>query len=155
LKTLLILSVATLAATAAFAEPNTRTVTIDGPKAAGTRTIVRDPAAGTLTGETDVTRKSDGATASRDYSRTRTETRYTAAGTATGFNGQTYTGSGQRVRNGDGSGYAAGQTIVNGDGKTVYDRDVVVARSGGQTTRSVDVTGPSGVQRSRVGIRRR
>jgi len=155
MKSFLILAVTTLAASAALAEPHTRTATVDGPTVAGTRTIVRDPAAGTLKRSTDATRKRDGATASRDYSRTRTATGFTATGTATGFNGQTYTGTGQRVRNGDGSGYTAGQTIVNGDGKTVYDRDVVVARSGGQATRSVNVTGPTGAQRARVGVRRR
>jgi hypothetical protein len=166
---LLIAGAAALLATNAYAEPKTRTVTVDGPNYDGTRTIVRDKAAGTLTRDTDVVRARDGATASRDYSRTRTdtgvsvsgsqtgfggktgsfaydrtrtETGSTTTGTATGRNGQSYALSGSRMKTE--TGHVANQNIVNGEGRTVYNRDASVSRSGGNVTRSVDVTRASG-----------
>lgn len=166
---LLIASAAALAATAAYAEPVTRTVTVDGPKYDGTRTIVRDKEAGTLTRETDVVRERDGATASRDYSRTRTDagvsvsgsqtgfagrtrsydydrtrtdTGSTTTGTATGRRDQTYALSGNRTKTD--TGYTANQNIVNGNGRTLYNRDTVVTRSNGNVTRSIDVTRAKG-----------
>jgi hypothetical protein len=166
---LLIASAAALAATTAFAEPTTRVVTVDGPKFDGVRTTIRDKEAGTLTRETDIIRARDGATASRDYSRTRTdsgvsvsgsqtgfagktrsydydrtrtETGSVTTGTATGRRGQTHDLSGNRTKTDNG--FTANQTIVNANGRTVYNRDAVVTRSNGNVTRSVDVTRAKG-----------
>lgn len=166
---ILMIGIAAMSASAAHADPVTKTVTVDKPNYEGTRVIVRDKAAGTLTRDTDVTRKSDGATASRDYSRTRTDTGvvasgsetgfggktrsfdysrtktdtgYTASGTATGKGGRTYTYSADKVRNG--SGYTSDRTVTGPAGKTLYSRDVTVDRSGGNVTRSVDVTRAKG-----------
>jgi hypothetical protein len=183
---LLIASAAVLALAPANAEPGTKTVVVDGPKFDSTRTTVRDKAAGTLTRETDVVRARDGATASSnysrtrtdtgvsvsgsqtgfagrtrsyDYNRTRTETGSTTTGTATGRDGQTYALSGNRTKTA--TGFTANQNIVNSDGRTVYNRDISVSRSGGNVTRSVDVTRakgfhkPQGVGRGIRGARRR
>jgi hypothetical protein len=173
MKTLLLLAGAALAATAATAEPTTKTITVDQPNYDATRVIVRDKEAGTLIRETSVIRERDGATASRDYSRTRTDTGVVASGSATGFagktrsfdyertrtetgstttgsatgrNGQNYALSGNRTRTG--SGFTANQNIVNtGNGRTIYDRNVAVDRSAGNVTRSVDVTRAKGFHR--------
>jgi hypothetical protein len=172
---ILIASVAALAATAAYAEPVTRTVTVDKPNYEGTRVVVRDKAVGTLTRDTDVTRKSDGATASRDYSRTRTETGvtasgsqtgfagntrsfdyertrtdtgFTASGTATGRGGNTYSYDAEKVRTG--SGFTSDRSVTGPNGRMLYDRDVAVDRSGGNVTRSVDVTRAKGFHRPQV-----
>ncbi len=89
-KLLLAGAAATMFATAAFADPVTRKITIDTPKYEGTKTITRDREEGTLSRDTDLIRKADGATASRDYARTRTTDGYTAEGSLTRFNGKTY-----------------------------------------------------------------
>jgi hypothetical protein len=175
---LLIASAAALAATTATAEPVTKTVTVDRPNYDATRVVVRDKAAGTLTRDTDVIRERDGATASRDYSRTRTDsgvsvsgsatgfggksrsydynrtrtdTGSTTSGTATGRNGQRYTLSGSRTKTE--TGHVANQNIVNGNGRTVYNRDATVSRSGGNVTRSVDVTRAKGFHPRQAGGR--
>jgi hypothetical protein len=186
MKTLILLAGVALAATAAVAEPTTKTVTVDRPNYDATRVIVRDKEAGTLTRETDIIRERDGATASRDYSRTRTDsgvvasgsatgfagrtssfdysrtrtdTGYVASGTATGKGGRTYSYDAERIRNG--SGFTAEQTVTGPKGRTLYDRDVAVTRSGGNVTRSVDVTRakgfhrPQGLGRGIGGARRR
>lgn len=177
---LIVLTVASLGATAAFAEPRTRTTTFEGPNATGTRTTVRDPAAGTLSRDTSVTRASDGATATRtydrartesgvtasgsatgfggktrsfDYERTRTDTGFTATGTATGRNGRTYDYSGARTRDGAG-GYTANQSVTSG-GASLYNRNVVQTRSNGQVNRSVTSTRATGFHpRRSIGRRR-
>jgi hypothetical protein len=100
---LLALGAVLCAPAAALAEPATRTVTFDGPRAEGTRTVTRDREAGTLVRDTQVTRRSDGATASRHYERQRTETGFTASGTATGFNGGTRSFEVTRTRGAEGS----------------------------------------------------
>jgi hypothetical protein len=74
---------------AALAEPVTRTVGIDTPRYEGSRTITRDREAGTIVRDTRVTRRSDGATASRHFEGRRTENGFTGSGTATAFNGAT------------------------------------------------------------------
>jgi hypothetical protein len=172
---LFLMSVAMLGASAAFAEPVTKTVTVDRPNHEGTRVIVRDKDAGTMTRDTDVTRKSDGATASRDYSRTRTDTGvvasgsetgfggktrsfdyertrtdtgYTATGTATGKGGRTYSYEADKVRTD--TGYTSGKTVTGPQGRTLYNRDVAVGRAGGNVTRSVDVTRAKGFHRPQV-----
>lgn len=171
----LLMSIAALSASTAFAEPVTKTVTVDRPNYEGSRVIVRDKAGGTLTRDTDVTRKSDGATASRDYSRTRTDTGvvasgsetgfagktrsfdyertrtdsgYTATGTTTGKGGRTYSYEADKVRTG--TGYTSGKTVTGPRGRTLYNRDVAVDRTGGIVTRSVDVTRAKGFHRPQV-----
>ncbi|MEP6785718.1 MAG: hypothetical protein ABI898_08245 [Sphingomonadales bacterium] len=172
---------ATILASAATAEPVTRTTTYDGSKYEGTRVVTRDSATGTVTRDSDSTRKSDGATASRDYTRTRadgsvtaagsetgfagktrsfdyartrTDTGYTASGTATGRNGQTYALSGQGARTD--TGYTRDKTITNGSGKTLYDRSVVATRADGQVSRNVETTRAQGFHpRQRFGFGRR
>lgn len=155
----------------ALAEPRTRTVTVDRPNYEGSRTTVRDPQAGLVSHDAKVTRKSDGATATRSYDRARTDTGFTASGSATGFDGktrsfestrtrtengsvtngtytgrggETYTLSGSRAR-GEGS-FTANQNVVkNSSGETIYNRDVRATRANGQVSRSVDVTRKQGV----------
>jgi hypothetical protein len=83
------LTVALCAPAVALAEPVTRTVTIDTPRYEGTRTTTRDREAGTMVRDTEVTRRSDGATASRHVERQRTENGFTVSGNATAFNGAT------------------------------------------------------------------
>jgi len=87
--TILLASVAALTATAATAEPRTRTKTFDGPNYDASRTVVRDREAGTLSRDTSVTRASDGAVATREFDRVRTGSGVTASGSATGFRGNT------------------------------------------------------------------
>lgn len=168
--TLILATLATMLAIPASAEPKTTTVTVDRPNYEGSRTIVRDPAAGTVSRDAEVTRKSDGATATSSYDRTRTDTGFTASGSQTGFagrtrsfettrtrtengsvtsgtatgrGGETYSLSGSRER-GQGS-FSANQNVVrNSTGETVYNRDVRARRSNGQVSRSVDVTRKQG-----------
>lgn len=184
MKRIIILAGLSALATAAVAEEKTRTVTFDGPRYEGTRTTTRDREAGSLSRDTSVTRKADGAVATRefdrqrteggvtasgsgtnfagetrsfDYARTRTDTGATSSGHFTGHDGQTYTLSGNRTRTE--GGFTANQNIVNGSGATVYNRDVSVSRANGQMSRSVDVTRAQGfhpprVLRQRIGRRR-
>ena len=119
--------------------------------------------------DAELTRKRDGATATREYDRQKTESGWTASGSATNFRGQTrgfeamhsrgngsaqtsgsystfrgqsYTFSGSRQKSG--TGYVANQNIQNSSGATVYNRDVSVTRANGQVNRSVDVTRAQG-----------
>jgi hypothetical protein len=151
MKVLMLAGLAAVAATGAAAQ--TRTWTYDGPKYSGTRTVERDKEAGTLSRDVEVTRKSDGATASRSYDRQRTENGYTATGQATGFKGQSYafSGSGTRTENG----FTRNQTVTNGAGETVFDRDVNVTRANGQVHRDVSVTRAQGFHPRRFFPRRR
>ena len=152
-----------------FAEPVTKTITIDRPNIDGTRTTVRDKDAGTLSRDTEVTRASDGATASRSYDRTRTEDGFTASGSATGFDGRTRSFERTRTRTDTGSvgsgeyttrsgetyttsssrsrtdtGFVANQNIKDSTGTTVFNRDVTASRANGQISRSVNVTRAEG-----------
>lgn len=181
MKTHILVSIAMLSvAGAAFAEPVTRTTTYDGPNVDGTRVSVRDKAAGTYSRDTIATRASDGATASRTYDRTRTETGvtasgsatgfagntrsfdyertrtdngYTASGTATGRNGETYTLAGQGTRTD--TGYTRNRTVTNGSGTTLSDKNVTATRANGQISRDVSVTRAQGFHAPRVGRGRR
>jgi hypothetical protein len=148
----------------AQAEPKTRTTTFDGPNATSTKTTVRDRHAGTFTSDRDITRKSDGATASvnrerqrtengvsgsgsvtdfkgrsgsYEYDRTRTDNGFTTTGSATDRRGRSYQydASGQRTENG-----REASRTVNRDGTQVYNRTDSVSRSGGQVTRNTNVT---------------
>ena len=153
----------------AMAEPVTKTVAIDKPTYSGTRTVTRDKEAGTFLRDTDLTRKSDGATAERDASRTKTATGYVASGTNRGFDGRTSHFDATHIRNETGgtttgtatarngqtysfgssrtkteTGFIANQHVANSAGTTVYNRDARVTRANGQVTRSVDVTRAQG-----------
>lgn len=168
-------SIAVLGLLAAPALAGTRTTTWDNDKFSGTRTIVHDRETGTHSRDAEITRKSDGAVATRSYDRQRTDTGFTASGTATGFNGRTrsfdlertrthggsttsghYTGrrgetynlSGSRSRTGNG--FVANRNITNSRGATVYNRDVMVARANGQVTRSVNTTRDQGFRPPRA-----
>jgi len=91
--------IAPLALLAAFpaAAQSSRTVQIDRPNYDATRTVTHD-GHGTVTRDTDVTRDRDGATASRDYTRSFTGNGWTASGSQTGFAGRTrsFSASGSR-----------------------------------------------------------
>lgn len=156
-----------LVASPAFAQ--TATTTHDGPYYNGTRTTTVDPATGTYDRDATVTRKRDGATATRsvdgqrtangvtvsggttgfngrsssfDYARNRTATGATATGSYTGFGGRTYGYSGQVTRNGDGNGYARSQSVTGPNGGTVWSRNATVSRGAGGVSRSIMRSGP-------------
>ena len=178
---LLIAAIAsTLFAGGALADPVTKTVTIDKPNFEGSRTVVRDKEAGTLSRDSELTRKSDGATAMRSYDRARTDDGFTASGNSTNLRGQTrsfnldrsrnqtgatttgtYTGrggetyglSGNRTRTD--TGFTANQSVTNSAGERVYNRDRSVSRAGGQVTRSANVTRTEGFKGPRRARRSR
>jgi hypothetical protein len=102
IRTVLILATAGLAAAPALAQQS-RTVTVDAPRYEGTRTATHDPDEHTLTRETDITRKSDGATASSSFERQRTDDGVTRERTSTDFEGRTSSTSSERRRTADGS----------------------------------------------------
>lgn len=119
---------------AALAEPRTRTMTIDTPRYEGSRTVTRDREAGTVSRDSEVTRRSDGATRSRDYSRERTANGYRAEGSVTRFNGETfdYSAAGRRTPNG----FVRRQGLRNSDGDLIAGRRVAVRqRAGGSIVR--------------------
>lgn len=101
IRTVLMFAAAGLAATPALAQQS-RTVTVDAPRYEGTRTSEYDRDARTLTSETDLTRKSDGATASSNLVRQRTEEGITRERASSDFHGRTSNTSYQRRRTADG-----------------------------------------------------
>lgn len=175
----LIAPLAMLAALPAHAQ-SSRTTSVDTANYNGTRTVTRDGEGG-VTRDTDVTRKSDGATASRDYQRNLTSDGWTASATQTNFNGQTSSAQATKVRNGNGStttgsvtgrngntygyagsrtytghGYVASQSVTNGAGDTVWARGKAVARGPAGSVRAVGVQNyAAGTSRGRIGFRRR
>ena len=100
IRTVLVLA-AGLAATPALAQQS-KTVTVDAPRYEGTRTATYDHDEHTLTRETDVTRKSDGATASSSFERQRTDEGVTRDRTRTDFEGRTSSTGYERSRTADG-----------------------------------------------------
>ncbi|OYW44533.1 MAG: hypothetical protein B7Z08_09355 [Sphingomonadales bacterium 32-68-7] len=148
-RTLLILAAAGLITTPALAQQS-RTTEFDNARFEGTRTVER--ADGTLTRDTDVTRKSDGATASSDFTRQRSEDGVSRDRIATDFQGRTATSTYDRERTPNGWS-AEGQRVQR-------DGDVIDYTSRGvrgpnrvavRQTRSVNGE-PTGVRRS---VRRR
>jgi hypothetical protein len=146
---------ALLMTAAAVAEPVTTTYTIDNDKISGTKTVTRDQQAGTVSKDSELTRLSDGAVATREYDRARTESGWAASGSTTRFNGDTrsFENVGTRNQNGytaegsvtgyngqaygydarghkTGNGYVRHQTLTNQDGKKVAGRHVVVNQNG-------------------------
>lgn len=109
---------AMLATTAALAEPVTRTYTIDTPNYEGVKTVTRDKEAGTVSKDAELTRLSDGAVATREYDRSRTDTGAVASGSTTRFNGDTRSFDYQRDRTAHG--YNAEGTVTRFNGET-YD----------------------------------
>jgi len=178
---LLIAAIATtLVAGSALADPVSKTVTIDKPNFEGSRTVIRDKDAGTLLREAELTRKSDGAVATRSYDRAHTDDGFTASGSSTNLRGQTrsfnidrsryqtgatttgtYTGrggetyglSGNRTRSD--TGFTANQSVTNSAGERVYNRDRSVSRAGGEITRSTNVTRAEGFKAPRRARRSR
>jgi len=104
--------------TPAFAEPVTRTYTVETPKYEGTKIVTRDREAGTVSKDAELTRLSDGAVATREYDRARTETGVVASGSTTRFNGDTRSFDYQRTRTRHG--YNAEGSLTRFNGKT-YD----------------------------------
>jgi hypothetical protein len=95
--TILTLAAAGLIAAPALAQQS-KTVTIDTPRYEGSRTTERDRAEGSLSRETEVTRRSDGATASSSFDRQRTEDRVTRDRSITDFQGRTASSHYERER---------------------------------------------------------
>lgn len=115
------LSILTLAAAGLIAAPalaqQSKTVTIDTPRYEGTRTTEHDRAEGSLTRETNVTRKSDGAAASRDFARQRTEDGVVRDRTSTDFQGRTASSHYERERTAHG--WKASGERVQRDGDVI------------------------------------
>ena len=146
----------------ALAEPTTRTITVDTPNFEGERVITRDREAGLRSVDSTLTRKEDGAVATRsretqqtdtgaiisgsqtrfngntrsfEAERQRTENGYRTQGTVTGSNGETYDyrARGRRTENG----FDRQQRIRNSDGEIVAGRNVRIRQNGNTRTRRV------------------
>ena len=76
--------IATVVATSATAQTS-NTTTIDRPGYSGTRTTIIDPVTGIASRDGTVMRKADGAVASREMDRTRTDTGVAIQGSSTNF----------------------------------------------------------------------
>jgi hypothetical protein len=170
MKIVILASAALLAIPAAASAQQARTVTYEGQRYEGTRTTTVDRQAGTVSRDGTLTRRSDGAVATRSYDRQRTETGavatgsttnfegqtrgfdfertrtargYRGEGTATGFDGQSYElrSAGRRGPNGGAVRY---QGVRNSDGELVAGRRVAVRRGpAGGVSRSVQrLNGP-------------
>ena len=154
---------AALLAGPAMAE-RTKTVTVENDRISGSKTITRD-GNGNVSVDGDLTRKSDGATATHRYDRERTESGWTASGEQTDFKGRSrgfdyqrdrtengYEASGSAYnRRGDQYGYTGYGTRgensrergrnVTRNGKVVYDRtDTATRNADGQIVRNRTVT---------------
>jgi len=116
---------ALLATTAANADPVTRTYTIDTPNYEGEKTVTRDREAGTVSKDSELTRKSDGAVATREYDRARTEQGFTASGSRTQFDGDTRSWDYERTRTANGWNAEGSLTRFNGNS---YEYDAKLRR---------------------------
>lgn len=165
MKKFFILSIAALAiATPSAHAEVTKTKTVQTPKGTGTKTITADKATGTYSADSSATRASDGATASREYDRTRTENGVSVSGGSTGFNGNSSSYQYDRVRSENGwsttgsgtgkggasydynaygqkteTGREASRTL-NRNGTQVYNRTDSVSRANGSVQRNTNVT---------------
>jgi hypothetical protein len=108
------------------ADPHTRTVTVDAPRYEGSRTTTRDRETGTVDRDAELTRRSDGATATREYDRQRTDSGVVASGSTTRFNGDTRSFDYQRERTG--RFYRAEGNVTGFNGET-YDYDAAGRRT--------------------------
>ena len=116
---------AILTTTGALADPVTRTYTIDTPRYEGEKVVTRDREAGTVSKDAELTRKSDGAVASREYDRSRTENGFTASGSRTRFDGDSRSWDYKRTRTQDG--WNAEGSVTGFNGKS-YDYDAKLRR---------------------------
>lgn len=116
---------AILTTSAALAEPVTRTYTVDTPNYEGSKTVTRDREAGTVSKDSELTRKSDGASATRSYDRARTADGFVASGSTTRFNGDTRSFDYQRTRTQNG--WNADGNITGFNGKS-YDYSAKLRR---------------------------
>lgn len=168
MKFLLSVGLAAALVAPALAEPVTRTATIDTPRYEGSRIVIRDREAGSVERDATLTRRSDGAVASRSHDRQRTETGVAASGSITRFDGATRSYEVERTRSGrfhrsegsvigfDGASYdyrAAGrrtpgggfvrhQRLRDGDGELVAGRRVAVRRGENRAMRRSTRFGP-------------
>ena len=132
---------ATITATAAFADPVTRTYTIDTPNYEGTKTVARDKEAGTVSKDAELTRLSDGAVATHEYDRARTESGAVASGSTTRFNGDTRSFDYQRTRTAHGYNTEGSVTRFNGE---TYDYSAKLRRGEYRVARSQVLRNDSG-----------
>ncbi len=162
MKYLIALPLAALAFAASANAQTSKTVTVEKPKGSVTKTVTRDE--GNLTVNAIATRASDGATATHNRERTKTEDGVSGSGSQTGFNGKTRSYEYDRVRTEDGftttgsatdkqgrnyeydaygrkteTGRENSRTVLR-DGEQVYNRTGNVSRADGQVTRDVSVT---------------
>lgn len=100
----------------ALAEPTTRTITIDTPNFEGERVITRDREAGLRTMESTLTRKEDGAVATRSRETQRTDSGVIISGSQTRFNGDTRSFEGERQRTENGNTRTRRVVAGNGNG---------------------------------------
>ncbi len=167
MKAIYFLTAALLLTPATALAQETKVRTGSGPNGSATQTTTIDKEAGTVDRNTVVTRASDGATATRDVNRiktdtgstvtvdatnfqgetrsaervrTRTENGSTMTGTGTTFDGRSYGVSGERARTDNG--YTASQRVTGSDGSTVASRDVVATRENGRVNRQVTTDRP-------------
>ncbi|QLC24468.1 hypothetical protein HFP57_05155 [Parasphingopyxis algicola] len=156
----------------ALAEPATRTITVDTPNYSGERVITRDRETGTYSRDTNITRKEDGAVATRHWESQRTDTGRTMSGSQTRFNGDTRTYEGERMRHGNhsrthgtttgpngetldyraqsrwnGNGYDRRQRLRNEDGQVVAGRNTHVRERGNTQVRRVVSGNRNGARR--------
>jgi opacity protein-like surface antigen len=117
--------VAALVAPAALADPVTKTITVDTPKSEGTKTYTRDKEEGSFSKDAELTRKSDGAVATREYDRQRTDSGIVSSGSTTRFNGDTRSFDYQRTRTAHG--YDATGSLTRFNGQT-YDYSAKLRR---------------------------
>lgn len=110
---------------AALADPVTKTWTVDTPRYEGTKTVTRDREEGTVAKDAELTRKSDGAVATREYDRARTDSGFAASGSRTQFDGDTRSWDYQRTRTANG--YDAQGSLTRFNGQS-YDYDAKVRR---------------------------
>lgn len=132
---------AMLVSSAALAHPVTRTYTIDTPRYEGEKIVTRDREEGTVSKDTELTRKSDGAVAIREYDRVRTDTGAVASGSTTRFNGDTR--SFDYERNRTAHGYNAEGSVTRFNGHT-YDYDARLRRGENRVARTQVLRNDSG-----------
>lgn len=132
---------AMFATTGALADPVTRTYTIDTPRYEGEKTVVRDREVGTVSKDAELTRKSDGAVAIREYDRARTDSGAVALGSTTRFNGDTRSFDYERTRTAHGYNADGSVTRFNGD---TYDYNAKVRRGEHRVARTQVLRNDSG-----------
>lgn len=132
---------ALMVTSAVLAEPVTRTYTIDTPKYEGAKTVTRDKEAGTVAKDAELTRLSDGAVATREYDRSRTDTGAVASGSTTRFNGDRR--SFDYERNRTAHGYNANGSVTRYNGET-YDYSAKLRRGEYRVGRSQVLRNDSG-----------